>query len=162
MQHPKAVGDRTTLAAMLALYQAGYEVLMPFGENTRYDLVIDDGRTFARVQCKTGRLRGGAVRFAVCSWYGHHSNPADISRDYHGEVDYFCIHCPETGGVYLVPIEDLPMRRQAALRVEAARNGQRSRIRSAKNYEVGHVNVPVTARSLEPPELRPATPGGRT
>jgi PD-(D/E)XK endonuclease len=64
MQHPKAVGA----AAMLALYQAGYDVLMPFGENTRYDLVINDGEAF---------------------------------RDYNGEVNYFCVHCPDTGGVYL-------------------------------------------------------------
>jgi len=61
MEHPKAIGDRTTLVAMLALESAGYAVLLPFGENTRYDLVIDDGQRLARVQCKTGRLRGGAV-----------------------------------------------------------------------------------------------------
>jgi hypothetical protein len=30
---------------------------MPFGENTRYDLVIDDRGTFSRVQCKTTSLR---------------------------------------------------------------------------------------------------------
>jgi hypothetical protein len=31
------VGDRTTLAVMTALYSAGFIVLVPFGENTRYD-----------------------------------------------------------------------------------------------------------------------------
>jgi hypothetical protein len=61
MEHPKDKGDRTTLAVMLALRVAGYAVLMPFGENTRYDLVIDDGETFSRIQCKTGRLRDGVV-----------------------------------------------------------------------------------------------------
>ena len=76
MEHPKAVGDRSTLAVMLALQRAGYIVLLPFGENTRYDLVIDDGTSFARVQCKTGRLRDGAVRFAACSSYAHHPNPS--------------------------------------------------------------------------------------
>ena len=57
MEHPKAIGDRSTLAIMIALQSAGYTVLLPFGENTRYDLVIDDGARLARVQCKTGRLR---------------------------------------------------------------------------------------------------------
>ena len=42
MEHPKAVGDRTTLAVMLALEEAGYPFLIPFGENTRYDLAIDE------------------------------------------------------------------------------------------------------------------------
>jgi PD-(D/E)XK endonuclease len=50
MEHPKAKGDRSTLAIMLALQEVGYEVLLPFGENTRYDLVIDDGMTLKRVQ----------------------------------------------------------------------------------------------------------------
>jgi PD-(D/E)XK endonuclease len=43
MKHPKDIGDRTQLAVMLALRSLGYAVLTPFGENTRYDLVIDDG-----------------------------------------------------------------------------------------------------------------------
>ncbi|MBA3364927.1 MAG: hypothetical protein H0U03_03960 [Actinobacteria bacterium] len=88
MEHPKAIGDRTALAVMLALQEAGFSVLVPFGENTRYDLVIDDGVRLARVQCKTGRLRQGAVRFAVCSTYGHHPNPRVVRRDYRDEVTF--------------------------------------------------------------------------
>src|SRR3990172_208957 len=53
MEHTKAVGDRTTLAVMLALEEAGYPFLIPFGENTRFDLAIDEGSRLARVQCKT-------------------------------------------------------------------------------------------------------------
>ena len=53
MEHPKDVGDRTTLAVMLALRCLGYQVSVPFGENSRYDLVVDDGRRLQRVQCKT-------------------------------------------------------------------------------------------------------------
>jgi hypothetical protein len=37
VEHPKAIGDRTTMAVMLALREAGYVVLVPCGENTRYD-----------------------------------------------------------------------------------------------------------------------------
>jgi hypothetical protein len=32
MEHPKDVGDRTTLAVMIALQDAGYGVAVPFGE----------------------------------------------------------------------------------------------------------------------------------
>jgi len=28
---------------MLALTDCGYDVAVPFGENTRYDLIVDDG-----------------------------------------------------------------------------------------------------------------------
>jgi len=143
MEHPKEIGDRTTLAAMLGLKAAGYALLIPFGENTRYDLVIDDGVALARVQCKTGRLRGGAIVFPVTSTYGHHRNPATARRTYRGEIDYFAVYCPETTGVYLVPIGDVCTRASAALRVAPARNGQERRIRHAGGYEIAR--VPVTS-----------------
>jgi hypothetical protein len=67
-------------------------------------LVIDDGTSLSKVQCKTGRFRSGAVRWSVCSNYGHHRNPKATQRDYHGEVDFFGVYCPETERVYLVPL----------------------------------------------------------
>jgi PD-(D/E)XK endonuclease len=137
IDHPKSIGDRSALAIMLALRETGYALLVPFGENTRYDLVIDDGERLARVQCKTGRLRGGAVVFNVCSSYAHHPNPRRLRRDYHGEVDYFAVFCPETRQSYLIPIDELRMKRQARLRVEPARNNQRSGIRLATDFEIG-------------------------
>jgi PD-(D/E)XK endonuclease len=153
MHHPKIVGDRCMLAVMLALHDAGFHVSVPFGENTRYDLLIDDGSTLGRVQCKNGRLRSGAIRFATCSSYGHHRDPLTARRDYHGQVDYFAIFCPETRGVYLVPIEDLPVKVSAALRVDETRNGQKRGIRRADRYHVGNVASETGTRNAIP---RPA------
>jgi hypothetical protein len=145
MEHPKAIGDRSTLAVMLALQAAGYAVSVPFGENTRYDLVIDNDKQLARTQCKTGRLRNGAIRFATCSTYGHHRNPLTARRSYSGQVDCFAVYCPETKGVYLVPIEDLATRIAAALRVSPALNSQKRGIRNAARYFIGHVDFDVAA-----------------
>lgn len=62
MEHPKAKGDRTTLAVMLALHEVGVAFAVPFGENTRYDLIIEaGGATCARaVQDRSlpERMRG--------------------------------------------------------------------------------------------------------
>ena len=121
---------------MYGLVGAGYDVLLPYGENVRYDLVIDDGVQLARVQCKTGRLRKGAVVFHTASTYGHHPNPNVIKRHYLGEVDYFGVFCPETGGIYLVPIEETPNRSSANLRIDPPRNNQLRRVRFAANYEI--------------------------
>jgi hypothetical protein len=139
MEHPKSIGDRTTLAVMLALHEAGYALLLPFGENTRYDLVIDDGVRFARVQCKTGRLRSGAVRFKTCSSYAHHPNPKLLRRDYDGQVDFLGVYCPENGAVYLIPLAVLPLRTQAALRVDPPRNSQVRGVRFAAEYEIARL-----------------------
>lgn len=141
VDHPKDIGDKTTLAIMLALREMGLAVLVPFGENTRYDLAIDDGTHLRKVQCKTGRLRRGAILWNMCSHYGHHSNPRVVRRDYQGEVDYFAVYCPETSGIYLIPMTDLQVRRQGALRVDPPRNGQRKFIRYADQYEIARVDL---------------------
>ena len=145
MAHPKSVGDQSTLAIMTALHGAGYSLYLPFGENTRSDLGIEVGSRLMRVQCKTGRLRLGAIRFRVCSFYYHHPNPHKPSRDYLEDVDFFAVYCPETSGVYLVPIGELRLRSQAALRVDAPRNNQRRRVRFAADYLVGRVSVKAPA-----------------
>jgi PD-(D/E)XK endonuclease len=126
---------------MLALQDAGNRVLVPFGENTRYDLVIERAGKFSRVQCKTGRLLKGAVCFRTSSSYFHHPNPKIYVRDYKGQVDLFAVFCPETGAVYLVPIEDVPPMNQASLRVEPARNNQRSGVRLGTDYQIARVAI---------------------
>ena len=87
MEHPKDVGDRSTLAIITVLRELGYGVYLPFGENTRCDLILERGEQLSRVQCKTGRLRQGAIAFAVCSCYGHHRNPTTARRVYTGQID---------------------------------------------------------------------------
>ncbi|MBA3717280.1 MAG: hypothetical protein H0W87_03515 [Actinobacteria bacterium] len=141
MNHPEAKGDRSTLAVMLALQELGLPFLIPFGENSRYDLVLELESQLARVQCKTGRLRNGAVLFAACSCYGHHRNPGVARRDYAGQVEFFAVYCPQTFGVYLIPIADIPNRVSAALRVTPPRNNQRRLIRLAADYEIAKVSV---------------------
>jgi hypothetical protein len=37
LTHPKATGDRSTLAVMVALYENEIPFLLPLGENMRYD-----------------------------------------------------------------------------------------------------------------------------
>jgi PD-(D/E)XK endonuclease len=141
LDHPKAIGDRSVLAVMMALQETGVPFAIPFGENTRYDLIVEVGSALVRVQCKTGRLRGGAVWFRTSSSYAHHLSKRHLSRDYLQDVDYFAVHCPETGGVYLIPITQLQTRTQAALRVDSPRNQQRRRIRLAADYEIAKVSV---------------------
>jgi hypothetical protein len=151
MEHPKAVGDRSQIAITLALIDAGFAIFVPIGENTRCDLVIDDGTRLKRVQCKTGRLRKGAVRFSACSNYAHHTKPRAAQRDYLGEIEYFAVYCPETKGVYLVPIADVQVRRWGALRVDPPLNFQVRGIRLASKYELAKVAVsPIAVPGARP------------
>jgi hypothetical protein len=141
VEHPKDIGDRSTLAIISVVRELGYGIYLPFGENTRCDLLLERDGFVDRVQCKTGRLRKGAVVFNVCSSYAHHRSPVVEKRSYHGEIDLFAIYCPDTAGVYLVPIHHLPVLRRGGLRVDPPKNNQFDRIRFAADYEVGRVVI---------------------
>ena len=150
MEHPKRIGDRTALAVMLALTDAGYTVSVPFGKNARYDLVDDRGSGLSRAQRKTGRLRNGAIRFATASTYGHLPSPRETRRSYRGEIDLFGVFCPETRDVSLVPIADVPTRTGAYLRVQPPGNAQRKRVRFAADYRVATIES--VLRCVEAPD----------
>jgi PD-(D/E)XK nuclease superfamily protein len=141
VEHPKDIGDRSTLAIIFALRIQGHSVFVPFGENTRCDLVVDRGGQLSRVQCKTGRLRNGAIVFNTCSSYAHHPNPKVVRRDYAGQINEFAVFCPETQGVYCIPIEEMPTKVHGRLRVTETRNNQRSGIRYAAQYEIAKIDV---------------------
>ena len=126
---------------MLALRLNEFDILVPFGENTRYDLAIDNGSGLRRVQCKSGRFQKGAVVFATCSSYAHHPNPKLLKRDYLGQVEDFAVYCHELRTVYLIPIDDVPTTREARLRVTRARNNQHDKIRFAAAYEIARFEV---------------------
>jgi hypothetical protein len=106
---------------------------MPFGNNQRYDLVLDLGGSFVRVQCKTGRLRDGCVVFRAQSV---RSNTREkVLRDYKDDVELFIVYCPETGRLYVIPIADAT-RTQGTLRVDPTGNRQSKRVRWARDYEL--------------------------
>jgi hypothetical protein len=49
-------------------------------------------------------------------------------REYAGDIEIFLVHCPETGQIYAVPVEDVPAN-DGWLRVDPTRNGQQEGIR---------------------------------
>ena len=132
--HPVDVGQRTEGAILSELVRRGYSVLLPFGVNQRYDLVLDLDGKFVRAQCKTGRLRNGVVMFSTKSVQSNTRRA--MIRDYAGDADVFLVYCPGTGRrVYCVPIEEAPSG-SMYLRVESTRNGQEHGVRWASNFEL--------------------------
>ena len=131
--HPVDVGERSEAVILAAFVERGFEVLLPWGNNRRYDMVLDLGDRFLRIQCKTGRLKLGTVEFSARSV---RSNTATtLMRNYVGEVDYFAVYCPGNRGIYVVPCDETT-RSNVYLRIEPAANCQNKRIRWAADYEL--------------------------
>jgi hypothetical protein len=124
---------RTQIIAALALQ--GKTVLLPLGDFQRYDLVIDEGGRFLRVQCKMAKLTNGAVHFHPCSIDSRSKPGRCVRKGYVGQVDLFGVYCPEVKKCYLVPVEVAPTT-GCYLRIEPTKNGQKKGIRWAADYEI--------------------------
>jgi hypothetical protein len=129
--HTKDRGSVSEALILAKLLQLGKKVLLPFGDNRRYDLVIDeeDG-TFTRVQCKTARISNGCVVFNGCS-----SNKRIKGRGYKGEADSFIAYCPPTDKYYSIRV-DKCCEHRIRLRIEPPRNNQMVNVRHAVDYEL--------------------------
>lgn len=135
MRDTSHVGEVSRWQIIAALTRRGKQLLLPVGDHLRYDLAIDDEGTFLRVQCKTGRLVNGAVRFLTCSIDSRNKNGRTICRSYRGEVELFGVFCPDNGKCYLVPVEKIGPN-DCRLRIDPPRNGQKTHIRWAEDYEL--------------------------
>src|SRR5690242_7410881 len=70
---------------MAEFLKAGFPVLLPFGENRRYDMVVDVGGRLLRVQCKTASPCGNGDRSAIrFHAYSHRF----VNREYQGREAY--------------------------------------------------------------------------
>jgi hypothetical protein len=127
-------GDLSEAMILAAFLRAGRVVLKPISNGERYDLVIDnrDG-TFSRVQCKTGRLRNGGIIFPTCST-GNGKDGIGRRRDYRGQADIFAIFCPDNNLIYLMPVDEVPLR-EACLRIDPPRKKGRPGRFMATDYQ---------------------------
>jgi PD-(D/E)XK endonuclease len=89
----KAARDITEAVVLAEFLRAGFPVCVPFGDNRRYDLVVEAAGRFLRVQCKTASLTSdrcggkGCIRFKARS--GVHE-----SRPHRGQGDLFAASSP--------------------------------------------------------------------
>ena len=130
-KNSKDVGERSEAQILARLLKRGYTVLLPFGDNQRYDLVVDKAGKFIRVQCKTGKMREGYICFPTASCANHCGLGR---RDYRGQADFFGVYCPANDKVYLVPVKSVGIN-AAALRIDPPKTRQKKGIRYAKKYE---------------------------
>lgn len=130
--NPKAVGERSEAIILSHLINKGWAVSLPFGNNQRYDMLVDNRSTILRAQCKTGRNdKNGCIEFATSSKNGF----TGIRTSYKDQVDMFLVYSEMTKKVYMVPIAGLGPN-MVRLRVDKNKGGATGGIRWAKDYEI--------------------------
>lgn len=137
----KQLGERSQAHITARLLDSDYKVLVPYGDSSRYDLVIEDANgKFWRVQCKTAWIEGGDnrfIKFATTSLRSRSTNGkvTYIRGGYTGQVDYFAVYSYEFRKVYLIPANQA---RGATMRLRLApsKNKQERGVHWAADYEI--------------------------
>lgn len=130
--NPKEVGEKTEASILNHFIQKGVPVSIPWGNNQRYDFIIDLEGKLLKAQCKTGTYKNGVVSFAASSKAGGKARKA-----YQGQIDCFLVYCEVLNKFYMVPIEGISNKNAMSLRIDPLKKfGPKSTINWAKDYEV--------------------------
>lgn len=136
MLDSKGKGNLTELQCILAFYELGYKVSIPYGENSRYDFIADVNDKLLRIQCKTSHLidnynSSGSIEFSTTST--RCNTQGNYRCDYQNQIDYFATFW--NGKCYLIPISECGIAGKK-IRFEPPKNGQIKGITFAKDYEL--------------------------
>lgn len=133
----KQKGNITELECLLAFVKQGYKVSIPYGEDCRYDLVVDIDNHLYRIQCKTSHALDNPedgfkfkTKSVVITTRGAKENLYNEN-----EIDYFATMYE--GKCYLVPVNECG--HEKTLRFRYPANGQKKGIALAVNYEMEKV-----------------------
>jgi hypothetical protein len=135
VMNPSTKGSIAEAVIAAEAVKAGVQVLKPLIEGSRYDLALEIGGRFFRIQCKWGQRKGTVVaaHIGTCRL-----TPQGYVRTTYApsEVDAFGVYCAELDECYLVPITDVAGQTYLHLRLTPAANNQEVSIRYAATYQL--------------------------
>ena len=119
----KTKGDISESKALFEFQKRGIPVLIPWGDNLRYDMVIELNNNFYRVQVKTANeINNGSIKCYTRSSANHTTNKNLAT--YENDVDYFVFYNQDLDKIALVPIEDIGLKKSISLRIDSPKNSQ--------------------------------------
>ena len=127
----KSKGEATQAVIIAELVKRDIPVSIPFGDNQRYDIIMEVDSTLYKVQCKSACIKNGCLSFKSSSSYAHRGG---TRKDYRGEVDFFAVWCSELPKeVYLVGVEEATIT-ETLLRIEPPKCRPPVKVRWEKDY----------------------------
>jgi PD-(D/E)XK nuclease superfamily protein len=166
MAPTKAKGDLAELKVAADLVAKGYRVALPFGEDCDYDLIVDRDGKLERVQVKYARSERGVIEVKCQSYSLTNGKVRRTKRHTPVTIDWIAAYDPTQDRCFYLPSSELgPSGRTGfSLRLTPTRNGQRSGIHYACDYErLDPRHEPARAANvtrpeeMEPAGLEPAT-----
>ena len=126
----KHYGSLTELQVMTYLYGLGYQISIPYGDNARYDFIIDINDKLYKIQVKSATFIEEGVYKIPCVRMRVNSKQ-NVRKHYTGnEVDFFATMI--NGKCYFVPQSEVSDSK--TLRFVPPENGQVKGITFAETY----------------------------
>jgi len=141
MIESKNIGNITEVECFLACMKAGLQISIPYGEDSRYDFVIDYHNKLYRIQCKhcsevlDESEEVVAIKFKTVRQSGscaRHRKRTKYSKD---EIDYFATYY--NNKCYMVPVEQCSVLK--ILRIIPPKNNQIKGVSFLKDFELSEV-----------------------
>lgn len=127
----KATGAQTELECITYLHKLGCDISIPWGDNARYDFVLDVNHKLYKIQCKTSRKAKDDVYKFNCRSTQVNSKGNRAVYYTKEDVDFFCTYI--NGSCYLIPFGETN-KREKVMRFVKPKNNQSRGITFAQNY----------------------------
>ncbi|HVY01766.1 MAG TPA: group I intron-associated PD-(D/E)XK endonuclease [Candidatus Nanoarchaeia archaeon] len=130
MTNKKQLGKEGELRFAAEFIRQGWNIFLPYGEDSEIDLLLQKGAEYKRVQIKSTRSKEGIIHGRIKS-----SNNWQIKKYSKEIIDWFGIYDAITKEGYLVPIEKVEGKTEIYLRINKPKNNQKKDIRMASEYK---------------------------
>lgn len=120
------IGSVSEAAILYSLVRAGFNVLKPWSNSSRFDFAIELDGQFWRIQCKTGTLTNNIICFRPFS-----TSTNGKRKGYRHEADFFFIYCKENGKIYFIDVANCASSRK----VKFYLNPKSKQAKKAESYE---------------------------
>lgn len=129
----KEKGNLTELLCLCEFAKLGIKVSIPYGEDCKYDFILDVNGHLLKVQCKTSQKLENLEGFSFkCESVVVTTKRITATKYTLNDIDFFATM--DENQCYLVPVEECGVRK--TLRYCYPSNGQKKGISLAENYKL--------------------------
>lgn len=125
-------GIGTELLCALKFIERGYIVSVPYGNNSRYDIVVDLGNLFIRVQCKTAFLNRNESYTINTSNMVSTTTQRRVKHYTKKQIDFIASVIKDQ--LVLIPVAEIEKSKRKIFRVELPKYGSKSNCNLIEDY----------------------------
>jgi hypothetical protein len=135
---PQKKGDVAEASVLSEFVSMEVDVSIPFGDNGRYDLVVDHPENgLLKLQIKGSEQKDGRIR--VNGTTVHTNSDGAKHKQYDGEFDYYAVFSYETEEVYLIEEDEVGTEMWIREEPIESKYGAKSKSNLAEDYGIHEV-----------------------